>query len=176
MVEDLFSKRKSKAPIWQHQLVIKELVVCSLSPAALHLAAPSCSVSPTDCIKLPDIFQTDPLSTNVYKKKLFCRHIYDKRTKHTKLIALSTVPLISDIVVPSQTAQFYRNSSKKWLYLRAKSICHSEAVDAPLFFGLPGILLSPAILSCISLWLTNIIRQILIISFREIRFYPEMPQ
>lgn len=61
-----------------------------------------------------------------------------------------TVPLIFDILVPSQNAQFYRNSSKKWLYLRAKSICHSEAVDAPLFFGLPGILLSPAILSCIS--------------------------
>lgn len=85
MTEDLLSRHKAQAPIWQYlgyrpsvnrepddvnegkevgNLAEKLKVFC-LSLAALNPTAHSCSITPTDYIKLlPVIFQTDPLSTD----------------------------------------------------------------------------------------------------------------
>lgn len=44
--------------------LIEKLGLYSLSPAALHQTAPSCSSKETGENYPPDIFQTDPLSAN----------------------------------------------------------------------------------------------------------------
>lgn len=42
---------------------MNKMKVCSLSPASLHLTAPSCFITSTDCVKLlPDIFPIDTLT------------------------------------------------------------------------------------------------------------------
>lgn len=56
-----------------------KLEVCCLSPATLHPSPPSCSIIPTDWIKLLcDLFQTDPLSANAENDScMLCGHISD---------------------------------------------------------------------------------------------------